>query len=106
MSGTSALWTPSSNARGRAQRSATTSFLLRPSSGARDELLTRAQRVLSANWREGIGPDGTEYAFTCPGPPRYRHQWYWDSCFHAIVWRLIDATRVRDALRTLLVAGD
>ncbi len=30
------------------------------------------------------------YAFTCPATPRYRHQWYWDSCFHAIAWRHLD----------------
>jgi hypothetical protein len=45
------------------------------------------------------------YAFTCPATPRYRHQWYWDSCFHAIVWRRFDAARARAELRTLLSAG-
>ena len=33
-----------------------------------------------------------------PAPPRYRHQWYWDSCFHAIAWRHFDrAARARGA---------
>ena len=30
------------------------------------------------NWRRGASPTGHRYGFTCPSPPRYRHQWYWD----------------------------
>jgi glycogen debranching enzyme len=61
--------------------------------------------VLETNWREGALADGTQYAFTAPAPPRYRHQWYWDSCFHAIVWCHFDRRRARDELRTLVRAG-
>jgi glycogen debranching enzyme len=68
-------------------------------------LRARARRVLETNWRAGSLSDGTPYAFTAPAPPRYRHQWYWDSCFHAIVWRHFDLRRARDELRTLLRAG-
>jgi glycogen debranching enzyme len=68
-------------------------------------LWRRAERTLRRNWREGRLADGTPYGFTCPAPRRYRHQWYWDSCFHAIVWRHIDAGRARTELRTLLSAG-
>ena len=68
-------------------------------------LLPRAERQLRANWREGRYRDGTPYAFTCPATPRYRHQWYWDSCFHAIAWRHFDPARARAELRTLLRAG-
>lgn len=64
-----------------------------------------ARRVLEGNWREGRTRDGTRYAFTCPSTPRYRHQWYWDSCFHAIAWRHFDPARARAELRTLLRAG-
>ncbi len=49
--------------------------------------------------------DGTPFAFTCPSARRYRHQWYWDSCFHAIAWTHVDPARARDELRTLLRAG-
>lgn len=45
------------------------------------------------------------YGYTCPATPRYRHQWYWDSCFHAIVWAYFDPARARRELRTLLNAG-
>jgi hypothetical protein len=62
--------------------------------------------VLEANWRQGYRrSDGVPYAFTCPATPRYRHQWYWDSCFHAIVWRHFDPSRARAELRTLVRAG-
>jgi glycogen debranching enzyme len=70
-----------------------------------EELRSRAAEVLARNWREGVAPDGLRYAFTCPSPPRYRHQWYWDSCFHAIVWRHFDRSRAREELRTLLRSG-
>ncbi|HEV3228077.1 MAG TPA: hypothetical protein VGY97_01285 [Solirubrobacteraceae bacterium] len=64
-----------------------------------------AEGVLRRNWREGRDRAARSYAFTCPAPPRYRHQWYWDSCFHAIVWRHLDPSRARAELRTLLQAG-
>ena len=72
----------------------------------RGRLIAGAERVLRANWREGHrAEDGVEYAFTCPATPRYRHQWYWDSCFHAIVWRHFDPARARRELHTLVRAG-
>jgi glycogen debranching enzyme len=64
-----------------------------------------AHRVLAGNWRAGSLADGTPYGFTCPAPPRYRHQWYWDSCFHAIVWRHFQPARAREELRTLIRGG-
>jgi glycogen debranching enzyme len=68
-------------------------------------LRRRAARTLARNWRQGRLADGTPYGFTCPSPPRYRHQWYWDSCFHAIVWCHLDPSRARQELRTLVRAG-
>jgi glycogen debranching enzyme len=65
-------------------------------------LRSRALGVLSSNWREGVHADGSEYGYTCPSPPKYRHQWYWDSCFHAIAWTHFDPGRAREELRTLL----
>jgi hypothetical protein len=44
------------------------------------------------------------YGFTCPAPRKYPHQWYWDSCFHAIAWRHFDIARSREELRTLVRA--
>ena len=68
-------------------------------------LMADAFQVLAGNWRQGRLADGTSYGFTCPSPPRYRHQWYWDSCFHAIVWRHFAPARAREELRTLLRGG-
>ena len=69
-------------------------------------LVQRAERVLGSNWREGHrSSDGVRYAFSCPATPRYRHQWYWDSCFHALAWRHLDPARARAELRTLVRAG-
>lgn len=64
-----------------------------------------ARQTLEHNWREGRRRDGLAYGFTCPSPTRYHHQWYWDSCFHAIVWRHFEPARARTELRTLLRAG-
>jgi glycogen debranching enzyme len=81
-----------------------------PESGAdlvrRARLRVSAERVLRANWRQGHrSEDGVPYAFTCPATPRYRHQWYWDSCFHAIAWRHYEPLRARQELQTLVRAG-
>ncbi len=68
-------------------------------------LRAAGEQVLRDNWREGTRGDGVRYAFTCPAPPRYRHMWHWDSCFHAIAWRHIDPARARAELRTVLRSG-
>jgi hypothetical protein len=61
------------------------------------------ERVLRQNWLEGDrGP--THYAYTRPSPTRYPWQWYWDSCFAAIVWRRFDRARSRRELESLLAA--
>jgi hypothetical protein len=62
-----------------------------------------AERVLRANWRSGER-QGVTYAYTSPSPRRYPWQWYWDSCFAAIVWRRFDPQRSRAELETLLRA--
>lgn len=58
-------------------------------------------RVMEQNWREG-DHDGGHYGFTVPSPGHYPWQWYWDSGFHAIVWRRLDPARSRLELETLL----
>jgi hypothetical protein len=61
--------------------------------------------VLERNWREGVR-DGVRFAYTAPSPGRYPWQWYWDSCFAAIVWRRLDAGCGRAELETLLAAAE
>lgn len=63
-----------------------------------------ARSVLQGNWREGER-GGVPYAFTCPSVPRYRHQWHWDSCLHAVAWLRHDAARAREELRTVARAA-
>jgi hypothetical protein len=60
--------------------------------------------VLSASWAEGERA-GVPYGYTRPSPTRYPWQWYWDSCFAAIVWRRFDPARSRSELESLLRAG-
>jgi hypothetical protein len=72
-------------------------------SDPRRTVLAEAERVLRQNWREGER-DGVEYAYTEPSPSRYPWQWYWDSCFAAIVWRRFDPARSRRELESLLAA--
>jgi mannosylglycerate hydrolase MGH1-like protein len=62
-----------------------------------------AARVLEWNWVEGAR-DGFRYRYTRPSPSRYPWQWYWDSCFAAIVRRRTDPVRSRAELESLLAA--
>jgi hypothetical protein len=62
-----------------------------------------AERVLRQNWQEGER-EGVRFCCTEPSPGRYPWQWYWDSCFAAIVWRRLDRDRARAELESLLAA--
>jgi hypothetical protein len=62
-----------------------------------------AERTLRGSWSEGER-DGVRYAYTSPSPGHYPWQWYWDSCFTAIVWRRFDRARARGELESLLNA--
>lgn len=42
------------------------------------------------------------YDFVCPSMGTYPFQWFWDSCFHAIVLSHFDLERARTELRSLL----
>jgi hypothetical protein len=63
--------------------------------------LAEAERVLRQNWREGAA-EGVPYAYTEPSPGRYPWQWYWDSCFAAIVNRRFEPSHSRAELESLL----
>jgi hypothetical protein len=61
--------------------------------------------TLRRNWREGMRhEDGVRFAYTRPSPGHYPFQWYWDSCFAAIVWRRFEPNRSRTELESLLAA--
>ncbi len=70
-----------------------------------DAVRAQCEAVLRQNWREGFRlTDSTPFAYTCPSPNHYPWQWYWDSCFSAIVWRRFDRERSRRELESLLAA--
>lgn len=69
----------------------------------REAALAAAERVLRQNWIEGRR-NGRPFAYTRPSPGRYPWQWYWDSCFAAIVWRRFEPKRARTELEGLLAA--
>ncbi len=70
-----------------------------------DAIRTICLTTLRQNWREGIrAADAVPFAYTCPSPEHYPWQWYWDSCFTAIVWARLDAGRARSELESLLAA--
>jgi hypothetical protein len=70
-----------------------------------DQVGLLARDVLDDSWREGE-QGGRPYAFTAPSPARYPWQWYWDSCFVAIVRRRWDAARARRELESLLSVAE
>jgi hypothetical protein len=73
------------------------------SEAAKAAVLAETERVLRQNWERGRR-DGSTYEYTQPSPGRYPWQWYWDSCFAAIVWRRFDPARSRAELESLLAA--
>src|SRR5450759_3231587 len=43
-----------------------------------------------------------DYDFVCPSGTTYPFQWFWDSCFHAIVLSHLDPVRAESELTNLL----
>jgi hypothetical protein len=70
----------------------------------RDAILGIAEETLRGNWIDGER-DRVHYGYSRPSPGHYPWQWYWDSCFHAIVWRRFDKARAESELRSLLAGG-
>jgi glycogen debranching enzyme len=57
----------------------------------RRQIEQQALALMQRNRRSGYsGRHGLQYAYTCPSPGRYPYQWFWDSCFHAIVLSYVD----------------
>ncbi|MBN2359144.1 MAG: hypothetical protein JXR83_06800 [Deltaproteobacteria bacterium] len=69
--------------------------------------LTRMQEAVAAlferNRQRGHAPwCGRDYDFCCPSTGTYPFQWFWDSCFHAIVLSRIDPARARSEIQSLI----
>ena len=60
--------------------------------------------LYNANRRQGHAAwCDADYDYVCPSPGTYPFQWFWDSCFHAIVLSHLDLGRAEAELRTLLL---
>lgn len=64
-----------------------------------------ARELFQLNHRAGEYR-GRHYDFTVPSPRSYPWQWYWDSCFHAIVRSRWDPAGACAELETLLAAAE
>src|SRR3972149_377062 len=78
----------------------------RPSAGrpppSADLIAARAQELLLRNRRIGYAPwAGRVFDFTCPSLSGYPFQWFWDSCFHAIVLSHFDLGQAKSEMLTL-----
>ncbi|MBI2144241.1 hypothetical protein HYU17_03775 [Candidatus Woesearchaeota archaeon] len=62
-------------------------------------IIAAANELLLKNRRTVAG-----HMFTIPSPYEYRHQWLWDSCFHAIVLRHFDTEAAEEELRSLMAS--
>lgn len=63
----------------------------------------QAKALLLANRRHGYDLYyHRPYRYTCPSPGRYRWQWFWDSCFHAIVLSHWDQEQAKAELASLV----
>jgi glycogen debranching enzyme len=61
------------------------------------------RRLYERNRQRGTAPwCGHEYDFVCPSTGTYPFQWFWDSCFHAVVLAHYDLERARAEMRSLL----
>jgi glycogen debranching enzyme len=67
-------------------------------------LRAKVADLYRANRRQGHAAwCGRDYDYVCPSVGTYPFQWFWDSCFHAIVLSRLDIGRAEGELRTLLI---
>jgi len=59
-------------------------------------LAEQIQKLMLQNRRQSRG-----FIFTLPSPDSYPFQWFWDSCFHAIILSHIDVTTAKAELFSL-----
>jgi glycogen debranching enzyme len=69
------------------------------------DLRANVAALFDANRRQGHAEwCRADYDYVCPSAETYPFQWFWDSCFHAIVLSRIDVDRAEAELRTLLLS--
>ncbi|HEU5056613.1 MAG TPA: hypothetical protein VFU21_08800 [Kofleriaceae bacterium] len=68
------------------------------------DLRARVEELYRRNRQTGMAAwCGAEYDFVCPSEGTYPFQWFWDSCFHAIVLSHLDVERAAAEIQSLLV---
>src|SRR3990172_3355516 len=68
-------------------------------------IIEKARETLQGNLKTGYSQRlGTSYKYICPSKEHYFHQWFWDSCFHAIVLSHIDIDLAKNEIESLLFA--
>ncbi|MEX0622238.1 MAG: trehalase family glycosidase [Candidatus Woykebacteria bacterium] len=74
-----------------------------PLNKAEGELIAKAEEVLRGNLKTGFSKwANTNYKYICPASGHYRHQWFWDSCFNAIVLSHLNIDLAKNEIRSLL----
>ena len=69
------------------------------------DLIDEAKRVLYGNLKIGYSKwVRSDYKYISPSTHHYTHQWFWDSCFHAIVLSHFDLELAKNEIRNLLKA--
>jgi hypothetical protein len=69
----------------------------------KSRMLERVRELYEHNRQRGVAAwCGFEYDFVCPSMGTYPFQWFWDSCFHAIVLSHFDVVRAESEIRSLL----
>ncbi len=77
--------------------------MLNPATARIDSLRFQVERLYDANRQVGTASwCGHDYDFVCPSTGTYPFQWFWDSCFHAIVLSRFDVRRAEVELQSLM----
>jgi glycogen debranching enzyme len=66
------------------------------------EIIDQAKEVLYGNLKSGVSKWAGEYKYISPSTHHYYHQWFWDSCFVAIVLTHFDIDLAKSEVRSLL----
>ncbi len=74
-------------------------MVIKEKEAVQSSIMEAAEKLLRQN-RRTVGGN----TFTIPSSHEYRHQWLWDSCFHAIVLRHFDTEAAEKELISLMAS--
>ena len=76
-----------------------------PAGRQAQKIVDEAKQVLYGNLKTGYSRWASrEYKYVSPSRGHYFHQWFWDSCFIAIVLSHFDIGLAKNEIRSLLAA--